>query len=135
MKLLIVGNGRAGSYLANYYAEKGHEVTVVDRDAGTFRSLRRDLNLRMVQGSGTDVDVLREAGIETADAVAAVTDNDDANIMTALIAKRLYGVSRVVTGLRTPRSERLYQDFELHTVCPFTLGAERIIEILSKAGG
>lgn len=132
MKLIVLGCGRAGSYLANQLAEQGHEVTVIEQNPLTFRALKRGLPIRTIQGSGSDIDVLKEAGIEGVDALAAITDNDHANLMACLIAKRIFRVPAVVAGLANPRRERLARQFGLEAVCPLTLGAQRIIQVLLK---
>jgi len=132
MKLIVLGCGRAGSYLANYLAEQGHEITVIDQNPLTFRALKRGLPIRTLQGSGSDIDVLKEAGIQGMNALAAVTDNDHANLMACLIAKRIFGVPVVVAGLANPRREQLARQFGLEAVCPLTLGAQRIIQVLLK---
>jgi trk system potassium uptake protein TrkA len=132
MRLIVLGCGRAGSYLANYLAEKEHEITVIDRDPKAFRVLRKELHIRAVQGPGTDIDILKEAGIERANALAAVMDDDDANLMACLIAKRLYQVPKVVAGLRNPRMEKISHEFGLEAVCPLTIGVHRIIDALVK---
>lgn len=132
MKLIVLGCGRAGSYLANHLAEQGHEITVIDQNPLTFRALKRGLPIRDIQGSGADIDVLKEAGIEEADALAAVTDNDHTNLMACLMAKRIFRVPAVVAGLANPKREALAHQFGLEAVCPLTLGAQRIIQVLLK---
>lgn len=132
MRVLILGCGRVGRYLASYFAEKGDDVTVVDRDASTFSGIPRDANIRTLQGLGTDVDTLRSAGVEAADAVLAVMDSDDANFMAALAAKDIFQVPRVVAGVRNPHRERLFDAFGIASVSPLTLGAKRIIEVISQ---
>lgn len=132
MRLIVLGCGRAGSYLANHLAERGCEVAVVDQNPGTFKALKRGLPIRAIQGSGSDIDVLREAGIEGADALAAVTDNDHVNLMACLMAKRIFQVPAVVAGVANPRREELARQFGLEAVCPLTLGAQRVIQVLLK---
>lgn len=130
MKLIVLGCGRAGSYLADYLAEKGSEVTVVDPSPEVSRGFQKRLPITVIQGSGTDIDVLRRAGIEETEALIAVTDSDDANLMACLVAKRLYRVPMVVAGLRNPRKEETYRQFGVETVCALTVGAHRIIDVI-----
>src|SRR5438034_11521141 len=95
LKLMIVGCGRAGSQIAANMDRAGHEVVIVDRDPNAFSRastrgvLTRDFKGDQVVGNGTDVDVLRRAGIERADGFVAVTEGDNRNIMASQIAQNV----------------------------------------------
>jgi trk system potassium uptake protein TrkA len=83
-------------------------------------------------GTGIDEDVLRRAGTDQADAFAAVTDDDNTNIMASQIAKVVFGVKKVVTRIYDSAREDTYHALGLKTICPTTLGATRIKDILRK---
>ena len=123
MKYLIVGSGRVGSTLAKRLARAGHDVTVVDENSASFRRLGRDFPGKMVLGTGIDIDVLRRAGVESADGVATVTEGDNRNIMAALIAKHHFKVKTVVARIYDPARSAMYRDFGVITICPTSVGA------------
>ncbi len=130
MRVVILGCGRTGAYLARTLAGEGHQVTVIDRKSAAFRRLGDDFPGELVVGTGIDEDVLRRAGIERADAFVAVTNGDNTNVMAAQVAREIFGVRRVVTRIYDPLREEIYRDLGLETICPTLLGASRIREIL-----
>ncbi len=155
MKVIVVGCGRVGAHLAGFLRDRGNQVTVVDRDPRAFRLLggepaeggaggpggrtdrvmRTQAGIRCILGVGIDGDVLRAAGIEGAEAFAAVTDNDYANIMASLMAKEIYRVPRVIARITDPQRERFFQELGIETTCPTTLGARSIVEQLEGQPG
>src|SRR2546426_11150594 len=133
LKLLIIGCGRVGSQIAANMDKAGHEVVIVDRDPHAFSrgstrgGLTRAFTGDQVVGNGTDVDVLRRAGIERADGFVAVTEGDNRNIMASQIAKDVYKVPHVVARIYDPERAEAYEKLGLHTICP-TIEGERNIE-------
>ena len=99
MHVIIVGCGRVGSGLAVELTEKGNSVAVVDRKPEAFRRLPSDFSGTMVPGVGFDRERLIAAGVEHADALAAVTSGDNSNILTARVAREAFGVERVVARI------------------------------------
>ncbi|HOG48438.1 MAG TPA: NAD-binding protein, partial [Anaerolineae bacterium] len=81
MRIVIMGCGRTGAYLAKTLAGEGHQVTVIDRTSAAFKRLGDDFTGELVMGTGIDEDVLHRAGIEHADVFVAVTDGDNTNVM------------------------------------------------------
>ncbi|MEY3836945.1 MAG: hypothetical protein RLZZ448_774 [Actinomycetota bacterium] len=92
-----MGCGRVGSTLAKDFQALGHSVAVIDQDREAFRRLGADFNGLTVAGMGFDRDTLLEAGIQRADAFAAVSNGDNSNILAARVARETYGVASVVT--------------------------------------
>ena len=130
MKVIIMGCGRVGEQLSRLLAGEDHLVTVIDLDADALDRLGPDFKGRRVRGVGFDRDVLLQAGIETADAFAATSSSDNANIVAARIARNLFHVPRVVARLYDPRRAEIYQRLGLRTISSTTWGAERIHEML-----
>lgn len=126
MYIIIVGCGSVGAGLANTLSAEGHNVVVVDRQPGAFDRLGRGFNGLTVTGTGIDEDVLRRAGIEKSDALAAVTSSDNTNIMVAQIAQQLFKVPRVVARVFDPDREYAYKEFGLDTVSPTHMGVIQI---------
>ena len=127
--IIVVGCGRVGSRLAGMLSDNGANVCVVDRRAEAFSNLGRNFNGSTVQGLGYDEDTLIKAGIEDCDVVAAVTQSDNANLMVAEVASRLYDVPHVITRLYNPDHERAYMQLGIDYVCGTSLVAE---EVFSK---
>lgn len=126
MQIIIVGCGRLGSLLAQILSVEGHDVVVIDRENIAFVRLGSGFNGMTLVGTGIDIDVLRRAGIETTDALAAVTTDDNTNVMAAQVAKELFRVPKVIARIYDPEREQIYHEFGLETVSPITLAASQI---------
>jgi trk system potassium uptake protein TrkA len=131
MRVVIMGCGRTGAYLAQRLVAEGHQVTVVDKDSGSFARLGADFPGDLVVGTGIDEDVLRRAGIEQADAFIAVTNWDNTNAMAAQVAREIFGVPRVVCRIYDPLREEIYRELGLETICPTIWSAQQIMESLA----
>ncbi len=134
MNTVIMGCGRVGARLAALLDGSGHQVTVLDRHAEAFAHLPGDFHGSTRLGTGIDEDVLRVAGIESADLFLAVTNSDNANIMAAQIAKLTFRVPRVVVRIYDPDREDTFHQMGLETICPTTLIANRIYESVVQGG-
>ncbi len=130
MQLMIVGCGRTGAELARVLCLRGHAVTVVDRDPATFERLGPSYTGQTVAGVGFDREILLRAGIERADGLAAVTGNDEANVVIGRVARQAFHVPRVVARLYDPRKADVYARLGLQTIAPVTWGVNRIAELL-----
>jgi trk system potassium uptake protein len=122
MKVIILGCGRVGSTLARLLADR-HDVTVVDRTSEAFRRLGNKFKGEKLVGPGTDMDVLKRAGIVGADAVVTCTDGDNRNIMAAQIAKETFSVPLVIARIYDPSRAAVYQEMGIRTFCPTALAA------------
>ena len=129
---MILGCGRTGAYLARMLVAEGHQVMVIDRNAEAFRRLAPDFAGNLIVGTGIDEDVLRQAGIEEADAFVAVTNSDNTNVMAAQVAKEIFGVPKVVCRIYDPLREEIYHGLGLETICPTLWGAAKIKEVLDR---
>lgn len=136
LKILIVGCGRVGSQIAADMDKAGHDVVIVDRDPNAFSkaSIRGVLTIafkgEQVVGNGTDSDVLRRAGVESADGFVAVTEGDNRNIMASQVAKHIFKVPKVVARIYDPERAEAYEKLGLHTICPTVEGAKHIEKTL-----
>ena len=133
MRYLIVGCGRVGSALAKLLDADGHEVIVVDENAGAFKRLGQKFKGHVVVGTGIDYDVLKRAGATTADGFIAVTNGDNRNIMAALIAQRMFKIKHIVARIYDPPRGQMYRELGVQTVCPTTVGAKLIRDVLMDA--
>ena len=125
-----MGCGRVGARLANLLASQGHEVTVLDVNSTAFQRLGPSFTGTTLLGNGIDSDVLRRAGIERADAFAAVTQGDNRNIMASQIAQHIFKVRRVVTRIYDPIRSDTFAALGLHAISPTVIGANSLYEAL-----
>lgn len=132
MKVVILGCGRVGARLAQLMEAEGHEVRIIDSNVEAFDKLPETFKGETVLGTGIDADVLKAAGIESADSFAAVTNYDNTNIMASQIAKEIFGVPHVLARIYDPGRESLYHELGLETVCPTTLVSTTARDILNS---
>jgi trk system potassium uptake protein TrkA len=128
MKVVIMGCGRVGARLATLLAEEGHNVTVLDTDAYSFRRLPPDFNGTALLGNGIDEEALKRAGIEEADTFVAVTQGDNRNVMASQIAKHIFNVPKVICRIYDPLRQELYSTLGLETISPTTIFAQILKE-------
>lgn len=126
MYIIIVGCGRVGSELARLLANEGHNVVAIDKEATAFKRLGSDFNGLTVTGDGFDVDLLKEAGIEQADAFCTVTNNDNANIMSGQVAKKIFHTPKVITRINDIQYTHIYEELGIDIVNSTTLLASMI---------
>lgn len=127
MHVVVVGCGRVGSGLAGILEDSGHTVAVIDKAAKAFRRLPEGFSGRTVIGVGFDRDLLREAGIEEAGALAAVTSGDNSNIMVARTAREVFGLERVVARIYDPRRAAIYEKLGIPTIATVQWTTDRVL--------
>ncbi len=132
MKMIIVGCGRVGSELAELLDAEGHQVTVIDPESENFQRLEPSFRGRTVAGIGFDYDVLIRAGIEKADALAAVFSNDATNAIVARAAHEYFKVPTVVARLYDPLKADLYEHFGFQTVSSTMMSVHRIEQVMTS---
>ncbi len=130
MNILIIGCRRAGSSLANRLDQLGHDVSVVDADPETFEFLDSAFTGFTLAGNPIDQETLRAAGIEGCDAAAAVTPDDNTNIMAAQLAAEIFHVPKVIARVTDPDRETIYSRMGMITVCPTNLSVHALSSAL-----
>ena len=130
--IIIIGCGRLGASLANTLSDKNGSVLIMDKSKDSFRRLSSDFGGLSVVGSGTDIEALKNAEIKTADAVIAVTNDDNTNIMIAQLARDMFGVKRVIARLYDPERESVYQELGIDTICPAVLSVKEVDKLLEN---
>lgn len=118
MNVVIMGCSRVGAQLATMLDAEGHKVTILDVDSFSFRKLPTTFNGTAIVGSGLDEEVLKKAGVESANVFVAVTQGDNRNVMACQIAKHIYKVPKVVCRIYDPIREEMYRNLGLITVSP-----------------
>lgn len=134
MHVVIMGCGRVGSALAKSLEGKGHSVAIIDQDAGAFRRLSADFGGLRVTGVGFDRDTLVEAGIEKAEAFAAVSSGDNSNIIAARLARETFGIENVVARIYDSGRAEVYQKLGIPTVATVRWTADQVMRRLLPAG-
>jgi trk/ktr system potassium uptake protein len=130
MRVIIVGCGRVGAALATQLAVDGHDVRVVDRDQTSRRLLPANFSGLFLVGNGYSRAVLREAGIDHADAFIAVTSGDNSNIVAARTAKEVYRVPVVIARIYDPRRADIYRELGIPTVASVRWTVGQIYQML-----
>ena len=128
MKALIIGCGRVGSSVALQLQREGWDVVVVDENEDALSRLGEHWPGAFLVGHGIDTDLLREAGIEEADAVIAATDGDNTNIVIGEVAQKRFDVKCVVVRVLDPARAEFYAARGMRTVCPTKTAIDKMAE-------
>lgn len=137
MKVVIMGCGRVGAWLARLLDADGHQVTVLDTDTYAFRRLSfpgllTEFKGAALVGNGIDEEALKRAGIEQADVFFALTQGDNRNIMASQIAKHIFQVPRVICRIYDPLRQELYSSLGLEAISPTAIFAEMLQKKLER---
>jgi trk system potassium uptake protein TrkA len=129
VKALVIGCGRVGSAIALELDRAGWEVVAIDEREEALTRLGADWRGGFLVGHGMDVALLREAGIEEAEAVIVATDGDNTNIVIGQVAQKMFALECVVVRVLDPARAEFYASRGLRTVCP----TSNAIEVLTEA--
>jgi trk system potassium uptake protein len=132
--IVIMGCGRVGSTLAHILEDRETSIAIIDRDPEAFRRLRSSFKGERVTGIGFDRAVLIQAGIERADAFAAVSSGDNSNIIAARVARETFGVLRVAARIYDPRRAEVYERLGIPTVATVRWTADQMLRKLLPDG-
>jgi trk system potassium uptake protein TrkA len=128
VKALVIGCGRVGSSIALELHREGWDVTVIDENEDALSRLGEAWPGTFIVGHGMDADLLRDAGIEDADAVVVATDGDNTNIIIGQVAQKRFAVRCVVVRVLDPGRAKFYADSGLDIVCPTKISIERLMD-------
>jgi len=131
MKYLIIGCGRMGTGVTAALLRKGHAVALVDKSPKIAEQLEPRLREHFVEGSAFDREVLIRAGIEHADGLAAMTSNDEVNVIAARLARIIFHVPRIVARLYDPRKRELYRRLGIQVAATLSWSINRCVDLLS----
>ena len=132
--IVIMGCGRVGSTLARSLEQRGHTVAVIDQNTEAFRRLGPDFDGQTIKGVGFDREVLTEAGIERAEAFAAVSNGDNSNILAARVVRETFDVHNVVARIYDPGRAEVYERLGIPTVATVRWTADQVLRRLLPAG-
>lgn len=134
MNILVIGCGMVGSALAVTLDRKGHDVSVIDRNQERFDGLSSEFGGFTTTGVPIDQDVLKRAGISTCDALFAVTDEDDMNLMVAQLAKQIYSVPKIFARITDITKSEVFEEMGVKTICPTKLTVSAACSAIEEEG-
>jgi len=126
MHVIIVGCGRVGSELANLLSGEGHDVVIIDKEQKSFERLGASFNGMTSVGNGFDLNILKRAGAEKADAFCAVTNGDNTNLISAQVAKKIFKIPKVIARIYDPQRAHIYGALGLDIISGTILFASMI---------
>jgi trk system potassium uptake protein TrkA len=133
VKVVILGCGRVGATLATQLDRAGHTVSVIDSNNDSFQRLSSKFRGEKIIGNGVDEEVLRRAGIVSADAFIAVTNGDNRNIMASQIAKEIFSIKKVVCRIYDPLRQTTFNESGLEAICPTTIVSDLLLNALNDS--
>ena len=128
MYIVIVGAGKVGYFLAKRLCASGHAVSIVEKDRQVCEDIAKKLELLVVNGDGCDPEILEEAGVRRADVVAAVTGDDEDNLIVCQLAKELFNIRRTIGRVNNPDNERVFAELGIDVPVDATMIIGKIIE-------
>jgi trk system potassium uptake protein len=137
MRAIVIGCGRVGSQVAKNLDDEGWDVVAIDENEEVLNRLGEMWEGGFLVGHGMDIDLLRQAGIEDADAVVISTNGDNTNLVVGQIAQRRFNVPMVIVRILDPARAALYEELGLNIICPTKTAietlTERVLESAEKA--
>lgn len=127
MYIIIIGGGRTGYKLAKRLSKRNHELVIVESDKDRSQELAEDLDALIIRGSGSDLDVLKDAGADKADGMVALASTDEVNFMACKLAKEL-GVPRVITRVNEDKHASMFEDLGVDAAISFVSAAVTLFE-------
>lgn len=137
MYIIIIGCGRLGSNLAKELSDDGNDICIIDRSGDKLNALGSGFNGQRIKGIEFDSDNLKEAGIDKADAVLAVTSDDNINITVSLIAERIFHVPKIIAKVNDPEKTSIYYELGINTINPVIYEIEMLkknMQVVGKNG-
>ena len=128
---IIIGCGILGIDLAVKICNN-EDVLIIDNNVDAFNNLPSNFCGKTLVASGTDIDILKNAKIKNATSVISVTNDDNVNIMISLLAREMFDVKNVIARLYNPNKKRIYEEFEIQTICPTLISSDVITKLMNN---
>lgn len=128
VKVIIVGGGKVGYYLASTLLEHNHEPIIIEINKYLCQKLANSLNIPIIAGDGTTISVLKLAKIQDADVLASVTGKDEDNLIACQLAKKYFNIGRTVARVNNPRNAKILKQLGVDTPVSSTDNIARLIE-------
>jgi len=134
MYIIIVGAGKVGYHLGKLLIAEGHEVMLIEEDQSKVNTLSLEFHDSIMQGDGSMVEVLKEAGANRADVVVAATGNDEDNLVICQVVKLVFLRPRTIARVNNPRNEELFTGLGIDASVSATKIINAVIEEQVRAG-
>ncbi len=128
MKVVVVGGGKVGYYLTKTLIEHGHEPSLIEADKGVCHRLANDLDIPIICGDGTTIDVLEAADLPEAQVLISVTGQDENNLIACQLAKKKFDVPKVVAKVNNPKNAAVLKQLGVDIVISSTLNIAMLLE-------
>lgn len=128
MRIVVVGGGKVGYYLVKTLQEHGHEPVLIEQDRRTCRNVANELDIPIICGDGTTIEVLDNAYAQDADAIISVTGKDENNLIACQLAKKLFNVSKTVAKVNNPKNSEVMRQLGIDIVISSTENIVRLLE-------
>jgi trk system potassium uptake protein TrkA len=109
MKVIVIGGGKVGFYLIKTLKNKKHEVTLIEKDKKLCEKISDEIDIEIINGDGTDIEVLKDADIDVADVVAAVTGKDEENLIICQVSKKNFNIQHTIARVNNPKNQKLFK--------------------------
>ncbi len=118
MKVIVIGGGKVGFYLIKTLKNKKHDITLIEKDKELCEKISNQIDIDIINGDGTDIEVLKDADIDVADVVAAVTGKDEENLVICQVAKQNFNIQHTMARVNNPKNQALFKELGVdNTVC------------------
>ena len=118
MKVIVIGGGKVGFYLIKTLKNKKHDITLIEKDKDLCEKISDQIDIDIINGDGTDIEVLKDADIDVADVVAAVTGKDEENLVICQVAKQNFNIQHTMARVNNPKNQTLFKELGVdNTVC------------------
>lgn len=118
MKVVVIGGGKVGFYLAKNLVNRKHDVTLIEKDKSLCNKISNKINIDIIHGDGTDLDVLKDAEIDIADVVVAATGKDEENLVICEVAKENFNIKQTISRINNPKNQEIFKRLSVDkTVC------------------
>ena len=118
MKIIVIGGGKVGFYLIKTLKNKKHNITLIEKDKELCEKISNQIDIDIINGDGTDIEVLKDADIDVADVVAAVTGKDEENLVICQVAKQNFNIQHTIARVNNPKNQALFKSLGVdNTVC------------------
>lgn len=109
MKVIVIGGGKVGFYLIKTLKNKKHDITLIEKDKKLCEKISDEIDIEIINGDGTDIEVLKDADIEVADVVAAVTGKDEENLIICQVSKKNFDIQHTIARVNNPKNQKLFK--------------------------
>lgn len=128
MKVIVIGGGKLGFYLAKTLQEQKHDIVVVEADRRTCAEVLQGLQIPVICGDGTTSEALRAAGADTTDVLVAVTGKDEHNLVACQLAKMMFPIKKTIAKVNNPKNAGIMRQLGIDVVISSTDAIARQIE-------